>query len=208
MDMEFTIPRKRPFKDVFQFKITLLHTKPPVWRRILAPATYTFYDLHVVIQNAMGWTDSHLHCFEKRDSKTRPWEYSVKVDCPYGAGEYEQDENTVYTTETPITQFFKKKGVKMIYTYDFGDNWDHEVLLEKIFPKEKDVKYPVCMDGKLACPPEDCGSIPGYYDCINAIKTHKDKELLEWIGDWDPEYFNSQDIIFEDPRERFLKSWE
>src|SRR3990167_8412743 len=110
MEIEFTIPQNRPFKDVFQFKITLLDTKPPVWRRILVPASYTFYDLHVAIQNAIGWTDSHLHCFEKRDPKTRRWEYSVKIDCPYGDKEYEQEENTFFSTETPITQFFKKAG--------------------------------------------------------------------------------------------------
>lgn len=207
MEIEFTIPKKRPFKNVFQFKITLLHTKPPVWRRILVPESYTFYDLHVAIQNVMGWADYHLHRFEKRNSKNRPWDYSVLIDCPYGVEEWGEEENTRYTTETPITEFFEKPGGKMIYTYDFGDNWDHEVLLEKILPKEKGIKYPVCSAGKLACPPEDCGSIPGYYDCIKTIKDHKDKELLEWIGDWEPDYFNPKDVVFDDPRERFLESW-
>jgi len=207
MELEFTIPKKRPFKNVFRFKITLLHTKPPVWRRILVPESYTFYDLHVAIQNSMGWTDSHLHHFEKRDVKGKPWEHSVLIDCPYGAEEYEQEENTLYVTETYITQFFKKVGDKIIYTYDFGDNWEHEVLLEKILPREANIKYPVCLDGKLSCPPEDCGSIPGFYDCIKTFKDHKDKERLEWMGDWEPEYFKPGDIIFEDPRERFLESW-
>ena len=197
MEMDFTIPKKRPFKNVFQFKITLLDTKPAVWRRVVVPESYTFYDLHVAIQNAMGWTDSHLHCFEKRDSMTKHWEYSVKVDCPYAAEELEKEENTVYTTETPITQFFKKAKDGMIYIY-----------LEKIFPRDMKVKYPVCLGGKLACPPDDCGSIPGYYICIQTFKDQKDKELLEWMGDWNPEYFTPQDITFEDPRKRFLESWE
>lgn len=208
MESEFSIPQKRPFKKVFQFKITLLHTKPPVWRRILVPESYTFYDLHVAIQNAMGWADSHLHCFEKRDIKSKPWDYSVKIDCPYGVDEWAEEENTLYVTETSIQQFFKKTGDKMIYVYDFGDNWEHEVLLEKILPKENGKKYPVCIDGKLACPPEDCGSIPGYYDCVQALKDQKNKELLEWIGDWDPEHFNPREVIFDDPRERFLENWE
>lgn len=207
MELEFSIPKKRPFKNVFQFKITLLGTKPPVWRRILVPGSYTFYDLHVAIQDAMGWTDSHLYCFEKRDIKGKPWDYSVKVDCPYGVDEVFEEENTLYVTETPITQFFKKMGDKMIYIYDFGDNWNHEVLLEKILPKETNVKYPLCLGGKLACPPEDCGSIPGYYDCIKAVKDHKNKELLEWIGDWGPEYFDPKDVVFDDPEKRFLESW-
>lgn len=206
--MHFSIPRKRPFKNVFQFKITLLDTKPAVWRRVVVPGSYTFYDLHVAIQNAMGWTDSHLHCFEKRDSKVNRWEYSIKVDCPYAAEEFRQEENTVYTTETPIKKFFKKAKDSMVYIYDFGDGWEHEVILEKIFPKEIKVKYPVCLDGKLACPLDNCGSIPGYYACIQTFKDRKDKELLEWMGDWNPEYFVPQDVIFEDTRKRFLESWK
>lgn len=208
MEEQLSIPQKRPFKKVFQFKIALLYTKPPVWRRILVPESYTFYDLHVAIQNAMGWTDSHLHCFEKRGFKTKPWQYSLKVDCPYMAEEFEQEENTLYTTETPVSQFFKKAKDRMIYVYDFGDSWEHEVILEKILLKEKGVKYPKCLAGKLACPLEDCGSIPGYYMCIETLKDRKDKELLGWIGDWNPEDFAPQDVVFEDPRKRFLESWE
>ena len=75
-------------------------------------------------------------------------------------------------------------------------------------PVDMKVKYPVCLGGKLACPPDDCGSIPGYYICIQTFKDQKDKELLEWMGDWNPEYFTPQDITFEDPRKRFLESWE
>jgi len=131
MKMEFSIPQKRSFKRIFQFKITLLDTKPPAWRRIQVPESYTFYDLHVAIQNAMGWTDSHLHCFEKRKPGARTWEHSVRVDSPYGAGEFEEEENPLYTTETPIAKFFKKAKDKMIYVYDFGDGWQHEVILEK-----------------------------------------------------------------------------
>jgi len=208
MEMHFTIPKKRPFKNVLQFKITLLNTRPAVWRRVTVPESYTFYDLHVAIQNAMGWTDSHLHCFEKRDSQASRWEYSVKVDCPYATEEFGQEENTIYTTEAPIKQFFKKAKDSMVYIYDFGDNWEHEVILEKIFPREMNVKYPICLDGKLACPLDDCGSIPGYYACMQTFKDQKDKELLEWMGDWNPEYFAPQDVIFENPRKRFLESWE
>lgn len=203
----FTIPRKLSFDNIYQFKVTLLETHPPVWRRIQVPESYTFYDLHVAIQDAMGWTDSHLHCFEKRAIKPKRWgEYLARIDCPFATEEYESEENTFYTTETPITQFFEKEGDKLFYTYDFGDNWEHEVILEKILPKETGVKYPICLDGKLACPPEDCGSIPGYYDCIKTFKDRKDKELLEWMGDWDPYYFDLKKVVFEDPKKRFLES--
>src|SRR3989338_5960180 len=126
MELTFTIPFKRPYKNVYQFIITLLGTKPPVWRRILIPESYTFYDLHVAIQDAMGWTDSHLHCFEKRDTKAKRWgEYLVKIDCPFGVEEMWEEKNALYTTETSLSQFFKQNKDWIYYTYDFGDNWEH-----------------------------------------------------------------------------------
>ena len=136
MEITFTIPKKRPFTKVYQFKIALLETKPPVWRRILVPESYTFYDLHVAIQDAMGWTDSHLHNFEKRNSKTRYGDFEVRIDCAYAVDEFEQEKNVVYDTETAIASYFKKLHDKLFYTYDFGDNWEHEVILEKILPKD------------------------------------------------------------------------
>ena len=208
MELSFTIPRKRPFNKVYQFKITLMETKPPVRRRILVPESYTFYDLHVAIQDVMGWTDSHLHCFEKRNSRTRYGDFEVRIDCTYATDEYKHEGNIVYDTETPITDYFKKKHDKLFYTYDFGDNWEHELVLEDILSKDTKKKYPICLDGKLACPPEDCGSIPGYYQCIQAIKDKKDKELLEWIGDWDSEHFDPKEIVFQNPRDRFLETME
>lgn len=203
MNLTFTIPRKRTFNNVYQFKITLLETKPSVWRRILVPQSYTYYDLHVAIQNAMGWTDSHLHCF---DSKKRYDPSSINIDCPFGEP-LEEEDNVLYTTETALTYFFKEAGNKMFYTYDFGDNWHHEVVLEKIFAKDQKKKYPVCLAGELACPPEDCGSIPGYYNCIKTFEDKKDEELLEWMGDWNPESFDPKDVIFDNPRKRFMESW-
>jgi hypothetical protein len=96
----------------------------------------------------------------------------------------------------------------MIYVYDFGDNWEHEVVLEKIIPRQKGMSYPICIDGKLACPPEDCESIPGYYHCIETIRNREDKELLEWIGDWKPDRLNPKEIVFVDPKKRFEESWD
>jgi len=157
----------------------------------------------------MGWKDSHLHCFEKRDQKAR-WGYLEKVDCPYAAEEIREENLPLFTTETPLPKFFKKKSDKMFYVYDFGDNWEHEVVLEKIFPKESKVKYPVCLEGELACPPEDCGSIPGYYNCIEILERNNkeiDEELLAWIGYWDPDHFDPKEIIFTDPKKRFNESW-
>lgn len=206
MDLEFTIPRKRPFSNVCQLRITLCGTKPAVWRRILVPESYTFYDLHVAIQNAMGWTDSHLHCFEKREQGKGYRSPLLVIDCTYATEEYEREVPTLYDTESPIISIFKKEKDSITYVYDFGDNWEHDVVLEKILVKDSKQKYPVCVDGALACPPEDCGSIPGYYECIKATEGKGNKELAEWVGDWAPKYFVPRQIVFENPRKRFLET--
>jgi len=207
MESELTVPKKRPFNTVYQLKIILCGTKPPIWRRILIPESYTFYDLHVAIQNAMGWTDSHLHCFEKRESgKKRYSSPLLVIDCTYAIEEYEREVPTLYDSECPITYIFKEKGDSIVYVYDFGDNWRHDVVLEKILVKDSKQKYPVCLKGVLACPPEDCGSIPGYDQCIEASKGKGNKEFRSWVGDWSPEYFDPKEIVFEDPRKRFLET--
>ncbi len=199
-----TIPRKRPFKKVFQFKITLLGIKPPIWRRIQVPDSYTFYDLHVAIQDAMGWTDTHLHAYEISGQPP------IRIDAPCDPDELDEAPDA-FSTEIEVSTLLKQKGDKALYDYDFGDGWRHEVLLERILPKDSGTNYPICLDGKRACPPEDCGGPGGYLDCVKAASggkpTKKTAELLEWLGDWQPEKFDPADIIFEDPRARFLQGY-
>jgi len=207
MEISFTIPIKRPFTQAYQIKISLLGTK--IWRRILVPKSYTFYDLHVAIQNAMGWTDSHLHCFEQREKNKNSHKRTLVIDCPYGAEEYEREVETIYVTETPITKIFKSISDSIYYVYDFGDTWEHSLVLENIIPKVPGIKYPLCVGGKLACPPEDCGATPGYYECIKASQGKGRKELLEWLDpDWDPNYFDLKKVKFQNPRKRFLETME
>ena len=211
---KLSVPWRRPFKNVYQFKCTLLDTKPPVWRRLQVPESYTFYDLHVAIQDAMDWLDYHLHCFRIPGIGTS--EYIAHIECPWGEP-WEMDPNWLFTTDIPIKDYLKKPSDRAIYTYDYGDNWEMSVTLEKILPKTKNVRYPVCVGGELAAPPEDCGSIPGYYRCIEAfkaadeLKKHADEEdkdelwdLLVWLGDWNPYEFDPKGIHFENPRKRFI----
>ncbi|MEK7375837.1 MAG: plasmid pRiA4b ORF-3 family protein, partial [Candidatus Margulisiibacteriota bacterium] len=107
----------------------------------------------------------------------------------------------------PIKDYFKKEKDKVMYVYDYGDGWQHEVLLEKILIKNGKVKYPICADGQLACPPEDCGSIPGYYECIEAVKNKDNSEgLIDWIGDWRLDDFDPKKIVFTEPKKRFKNS--
>jgi hypothetical protein len=194
---------KKKFEKVYQFKITLKDIKPPIWRRILVPENYTFFDLHCAIQNAMGWMDCHLHEF--RTIALRPAEIKT-IGTP--DEEFGKDEEVLLEWEEKISDWFSlEKNIKMNYDYDFGDNWEHFVELEKILLAEDKVEYPVCLDGKRACPPEDCGSIPGYENIIEVMKDRKHleyKEIVEWLGEkFESEEFDVKEVEFDDPKERF-----
>ena len=194
---------KKKYNQVYQFKITLKGTKPPIWRRILVPETYTFWDLHVAIQDAMGWDDYHLHEFTLLSPKTGR---KVKIGIP-------SDEDVDYGWEVlaewnqKIAHYFSSENSKADYVYDFGDGWEHSIKLEKILPRETGVAYPRCIDGRGACPPEDCGGIGGYAEFLEAIgdpanELHED--MLDWVGgSFDPDDFDPNDVEFEDPDSRF-----
>ena len=194
---------KKKYDQVYQFKITLKGTKPPIWRRILVPETYTFWDLHVAIQDAMGWDDYHLHEFTLLSPKTGR---KVKIGIP-------SDEDVDYGWEVlaewnqKIAHYFSSENSKADYVYDFGDGWEHSIKLEKILPRETGVAYPRCIGGKRACPPEDCGGIGGYAEFLEAIgdpanELHED--MLDWVGGcFDPDDFDPNDVEFEDPDSRF-----
>lgn len=205
-EVSFITPGKRPFKTVFQFKITLIDTEPPVWRRIQVPGYYTFYDLHIAIQNAMGWTDSHLHAYEIGKKRL------VRIESPYAVDEL-FEEAKYFTPNTHLARFFSKEKDSAIYKYDFGDSWRHEVLLEDIVLKKSGAKYPLCLDGQRACPPEDCGGIDGYQACVDmAAGKHRfvndadARQLKVWLGGWRPEKFSAKEVVFESPRRRFLQT--
>jgi len=181
---------------IYQFKITLLHTDPAIWRRIQVPGTYTFADLHMAIQAAMGWENEHLHAFRigKRSEINISDDHDDFFEDDFG------DENTFNGKETEITQFMHSPGDQAIYEYDMGDSWLHEVLLEGVFLKEKGIKYPRCIAGERACPPEDCGGIPGFYGILEALTSPGDpesQEILKWLGKkYDPEKFDPAAVKF------------
>jgi hypothetical protein len=188
------------YERAFQFKVTLQGIKPPIWRRIQVPEMYTFWDLHVAIQDAMGWTDTHLHHFEIINPSTSKRE---QIGIP--------DEDFVDAIIHPgwkrkIADYFKNKNSKAEYIYDYGDNWEHSIMLEKILPRKEGIKYPVCTGGARACPPEDCGGKWGYADFLDAIMDpihESHEEMLDWVGgEFAPEHFDLKDIKFDDPKKR------
>jgi len=173
---------------IYQIKVTLKGSKPPIWRRILVPGSVTLAKLHDILQVTMGWTDSHLHQFDVRGTyygEPHP-EYFHEV----------RDERRVR-----LDQIVTGEGFRFIYEYDFGDSWEHDLLVEKILPPDPGRQYPVCIKGKGACPPEDVGGIWGYYDFLEAIRDPKHEEhedYLEWIGgEFDPEAFDLEAVNAE-----------
>ncbi len=175
--------------DIYQLKVTLLDTRPPIWRRLLVPSGFTLEDLHSVIQAAVGWHNSHLHEFRIGQERFGKPDRS---DCFRGPSAL-HSERTAH-----LFRVLSKVGVKARYTYDFGDSWEHAIAMEKVLPPEAEIAYPVCIAGKLQGPPDDCGGIPGYYNLLEALHDpdHPEHEdLREWIGDeFDPEAFSVNEV--------------
>lgn len=196
---------KKPL--IYQFKVTLDGITPPIWRRIQVPAIYSFWDLHVALQDAMGQFDYHLHMFFL--PKLRKGQH-MEIGIP---GDEIEDQQILPGWKIPITEYFTEPGQTAVYEYDFGDGWEHEILFEGILIKEKGVKYPKCTAGERACPPEDCGSIPGYFRLIDIIKDPKHEEYdetVEWLKGhevnyypYNPDEFNPQKVHFWNPQKRW-----
>jgi hypothetical protein len=189
------------FDHILQFKITLRDVKPAVWRRIQVPHTYTFWDLHVAIQDAMGWFDYHLHEFEVRAPLVRE---KVAIGIP--EPEWDDGRSVLPGWAIPVSLLINLANRKADYIYDFGDRWRHRVLLEMIAPREKDVAYPRCIGGKRACPPEDVGGPPGYEEMLQILANpgHPEREsYLEWVGGpFDHLVFDPSGVKFSDPHGR------
>jgi hypothetical protein len=192
---------------VYQFKIALNEIEPPIWRRIQVPSEYSFWDLHVALQDAMGWLDCHLHGFFFRQKHKRGM---TEIGIP---GEEFEGQVVLPGWEIPITAHFAEPGQTMRYEYDFGDGWEHEVLLEGILLKEKGVKYPRCLEGARACPPEDCGGVTGYFNLLDILKDPRHAEhedTVTWLKGhlknyypFDPDGFEAAAVHFDSPRRRW-----
>jgi hypothetical protein len=189
--MESTVPKavaaKKPSaSSTLSLKITLLRTKPPIWRRILVPASMTLAELHEAIQAVMGWYDSHLHAFDLGGTQ-------------YGDPDTMEDvENERRVT---LVSIIKMGATKFRYTYDFGDDWEHEIVIEKPPPANPAQPLPVCIAGKRNAPPEDCGGPWGYEEMLAILADpahpeHGDKQ--DWLGaPFDPEAFSVADADAE-----------
>ena len=173
---------------VLQLKVSLAGASdPPVWRRLLVPASTRLDRLHDVIQAAMGWEDYHLHAFTAGD-----------VD--YGPADSELGHRN--ERRTALGDVIGERGDRMRYIYDFGDHWQHDVVVEKVLAAQPGSRYPICLTGKGRCPPEDCGGLWGYAELRETLAdpTHEDHaDMLEWLGiataaEFDPYAFDVDDV--------------
>lgn len=166
-------------RQIFQLNVSLAGVRPPVWRRVLVPGGYTLDRLHRVVQYAMGWRDCHLHSFEID---------GLQYGEPDPDGELAlRDELDVRLDEVV------SKGSRFHYTYDFGDWWEHDLLVEDVCTADPDERYPCCVEGERACPPEDVGGPSGYRVLLAALADpdHPEHEAMrEWAGErFDPDAF-------------------
>lgn len=153
----------------YQLKITLRYLAPPIWRRVLVREDITLGQLHGLVQRVMGWSGGHMHEFRMPARGFGP---------PLGTfGNEGEDEDA-----TVLREVLVRTGQMLLYEYDFGDGWLHGIQLEKTLPLELGWRYPVCLAGARACPPDDCGGPPGYAQLVEALRDPGNKanaQLLE-----------------------------
>ena len=173
---------------LYLLKIRLLEIEPEIWRRLVVPAGITLDRLHDVIQIVMGWTDSHLHEFTI--GKKRYTEYPESKEDGLECGQYR------------LVDLIRQKGRTFRYLYDFGDRWEHEIIVEDSRYFNPETIDPVeCLDGARACPLEDVGGVPGYYEFCKALKDpdHEEHEsYMQWCdGEYDSEKFTTDEVNWE-----------
>ena len=192
--IELPAPPQEP--GLLTVKVTLKHTKPPVWRRLVVPGDLTLDRVHDVLQIAMGWTDSHLHRFFAGTAR----------DDDYFVTEYDVEEGDDGTPEEEarLDQVLREPGDRIRYEYDFGDGWDHELRLEKVGDVD-DGGRPRCTGGRLACPPEDVGGVGGYADMAAWVRAGRPRDdvpppfdsyedAVDWLSlDWHPDEFDVEE---------------
>lgn len=221
----------RQAKDtIYQLKIALTDSDPSIWRRVLVPGHFTFEEVHAVIQASMGWENAHLHQFllgdqgnavclshpsfdleptTVRDRKAIDRKLAdLGFDTTRLSPKQLDQSNVLDETDFLLQEVVSREGASLLYEYDFGDSWMHEIVVEKISAPEPGVEYPACVEGARCGPPEDCGGIGGYADLLEALKDPKrddHEEALDWIGDdFDPEYF---DIAETNDEVAYYEDW-
>lgn len=169
--------------SVHRLKVTLRRVRPPVWRRIEVRSATSLYQLSAELEAAMSWFGGHLHAFDVAGEI-----YQLPTEEDFGWRPMKDERKAT------VAKVLTRVGMKMRWDYDFGDGWEHDILVEAIEPAAADVLYPRCMAGRRACPPEDCGGPWGYRNLLDALgdPAHPEHEsMLEWAPPgFDPAHFD------------------
>ncbi|MCK4340155.1 MAG: plasmid pRiA4b ORF-3 family protein [Phycisphaerae bacterium] len=197
---------------VHELKITLRGSKPPIWRRVAVASDCTLAELHEIVQMVMGWMNEHLHQFRLKVAVKKPssqelvqlmqsgrWDEielrtrGERVFTDMSIEDLEDEDERRFT----LGELCPKVKSKLLYEYDFGDGWEHTIAVVKVYPPEDGVHYPICLAGKRACPPEDCGGIWGYYEMLEAVgdpRHPEHEDFVDWLGDeFDPDTFDLEE---------------
>jgi Plasmid pRiA4b ORF-3-like protein len=166
---------------IYALKISLRGVRPLVWRRVEIAADTKLPAVSRALIDAMGWLDYHLHSFEAGDRS-------------YGVYDPEWDDDMIDESDVHLYEIAAGTGAQFEFTYDFGDDWKHRVVVERVTPPDPTVMYPRCIDGARACPPEDCGGVSGYADLLRILRQPRHAEhaqMQTWVGPrFDPEHFD------------------
>jgi hypothetical protein len=177
--------KSAPPASVHRLKVTLRGSRPPIWRRFVVASDVTLAELHDIVQIVMGWHDEHLHLFR----------VGAAV---YGDLRYLDDLGDRDERRFRLDQVAPQAKTRLRYEYDFGDSWEHEILVEAVGPPESGARYPICLAGKRACPPEDCGGLWGYSHFVEAVNDRKHRDYADmrewWGGPFDAEAFDPEQI--------------
>lgn len=181
-----------------QIKIALAEAQPPIWRRVLARPSMPLDELHYLIQDAMGWANSHLHEFVAGGTWMRGF---VRDGTSYSDKRFDEEEMHEDETAVTVGDFLRKPGDTLAYVYDFGDNWAHRIELEEILQKApRNRRVPCCLGGERACPPDDCGGVHGYAELLAVLADPNHEEhadMVAWVagmvegdGPFEPDAFD------------------
>ncbi|MHB8361043.1 MAG: plasmid pRiA4b ORF-3 family protein [Thermoplasmataceae archaeon] len=180
---------KKGHSNILQIKVAIKGIRPSIWRKLLVNSDATLHELHLMIQAAFGWENYHLYEFYIGRNN-----YTTLVDLE------ENDKDAIDSSGVTLEDLHLQEGNKFTYVYDFGDNWEHLVSVDKILPPDPSVLLPSCIGGKRKCPPEDCGGVYGYYDILKEAKDPQDPEheaSARWLGEYDPEEFDMESADFD-----------
>ncbi|MDA0781071.1 MAG: plasmid pRiA4b ORF-3 family protein [Rickettsiales bacterium] len=189
-------------KKAYQLKILLDQSKPPIWRRVLVEPEIKLSKLHDVIQTVFGWEGHHLHQFWRESGDIFDWRevyalpnFGMSEPSPFS----DENDKIIDEREVQLDTLLKNEKDKIYYWYDFGDDWEHKIILEKILDDVKEgLELPLCIKGRQACPPDDCGGLWGYYDLLDILEDKKHpeyKHVKAWLKDigkkdFEPNFFD------------------